>query len=130
MKNETLEQLQEVKRQLQEDHAAEMQAVDLLISRARRERGGDSPSGSNSDVTMPIPVSCRTIKEATSIAVSKSTKPFTTEDIVNAVKKLYTRKEVKTPAVSTALSLLKKDGKIKAVSDPIGAKPGTYVKMN
>ncbi len=129
-----LDQLIKAKRAFQEEHAEVIRAIDVLIADARQEENGHSSSepvlGEAMDVPPP-PIPPRTIKEATSIAVNnKATQQFTIEDIVNEVRKLYTRREVKKSAVSTALSLLKKDGKIRAESDPCGATPGTYIKVN
>jgi hypothetical protein len=128
MKDLSLEQLLEVKKQLDRDYQTHTAAITTLIEWAKK-RNGDNPlkevvieKGNKVDFILS------NIYEATCLAVEKSAKPFELQEIFETVKSLYTRRPVKKSAVSTALSRLREEGKIVTVKPGRGASPGTYKK--
>ena len=125
MKNLSLQQLLEAKDFLHEEHTAEIAAIDRLIARKQRDQGNVPINEDQSEKPLIL---ARTVKEATAIAVSHTKGKFSPDEIVTSVRKLYTKKPVVASAVSTALSLLRKAGKIRTIKEKKGATPGIYIK--
>lgn len=126
MENLTYEQLVKIDQEIDKDYEADKAAVRRFMQRLQRNGSLVPHLEESKDISTPVVA--KSVYHATYIAVSRTTRKFTTREIFQVVQTLYTRKPVTIAAVNTALTRLKAEKRIKVKDASAGARAGTYIK--